>query len=101
MWKNGKFALTEKIFREIYSLVTSLVRTLLSRYFCQESVKVPLRFYVKSNLANFGSRKTVILTFLVTQYFELLRIINNFKCGILLKDKIQSLLKALAKGSKL
>ena len=31
VWKNEKFSLTEKIFRENNSLATSLVKTLLSR----------------------------------------------------------------------
>ena len=40
VWKNEKFALTEKIFREIDSLVTSFVNALLSRNFCSKSVRV-------------------------------------------------------------
>ena len=39
MWKNEKFTLTEKIFREVKSLVTSLVNTLLSHNFQQKSVR--------------------------------------------------------------
>ena len=39
VWKNEKFSLAEKIFREIDSLVTSLVKPLLSRNFCQKSVR--------------------------------------------------------------
>ena len=39
MWKNEKFALTEKLFRQINSLVISLVKMLLSRNFCQRSVR--------------------------------------------------------------
>ena len=35
VWKNEKFGLTEKIFRQINSLVFSVVKTLLSRDFCQ------------------------------------------------------------------
>ena len=65
MWKNEKFTLTEKLFREIKSSVL----TLLSRIFCHKSLRmnirdfynVPntvwnlgiflqLRFYVKSSL---------------------------------------------------
>ena len=39
VWKNEKFSLTEKIFRENNSLATSLVKTLLSRIFFQKSVR--------------------------------------------------------------
>ena len=35
VWKNEKFAVAEKKFRQINSLVTSLVNTLFSRNFCQ------------------------------------------------------------------
>ena len=43
VWKNEKFSLTEKIFRQINSLVTSLVKSLLSRNFCQKSVRENFR----------------------------------------------------------
>ena len=43
VWKNEKFSLTEKKFREINSLVFSLVKTLLSRKFCQKSVRESFR----------------------------------------------------------
>ena len=43
VWKYMKFSLTEIFFREISSLVTSLVKTLLSRNFCQKSVRVNFR----------------------------------------------------------
>ena len=36
VWKNAKFSLTKRIFREINSLVTSLVKPLISRNFCQK-----------------------------------------------------------------
>ena len=39
LWKFQEFSLTEKIFREINSLVTSLVKTLVSRNFCQKRVR--------------------------------------------------------------
>ena len=41
MWKNENFTLTEKIFREI----NTLVKMLLSRIFCQKSVRVNFRHY--------------------------------------------------------
>ena len=53
MWKNKKFTLTEKIFREINSLVTCLVKPLLSRNFCQKSVR--------ENFPNFHSVVCVLL----------------------------------------
>ena len=40
VWKNEKFTLTEKIFRQINYLVILLVKTLFSRNFCQKSVRV-------------------------------------------------------------
>ena len=43
MWKFQKFSLTEKIFREINSLVTYLVKPLVSRNFCQKSVRENFR----------------------------------------------------------
>ena len=43
MWKNEKFALTEKIFRQINSLMISLVKMLLSWNFCQRSVRENIR----------------------------------------------------------
>ena len=43
VWKNEKFTLTEKIFREIDSLVTSFVNMLLSRNFCSKTVRVNSR----------------------------------------------------------
>ena len=39
MWKNEKFSLTEKIFRQINSLVTYLVKPLFSRNFWQKCVR--------------------------------------------------------------
>ena len=38
VWKNEQFTVAQKIFRQIISLVFSLVKTLLSRNFCQRSV---------------------------------------------------------------
>ena len=40
LWKNEKFTLTEIFFRQINSLVIYLVNALLSRNFCQKSVRV-------------------------------------------------------------
>ena len=49
VWKLLKFTVIEKISCEIKSLVTSLVKTLLSRIFCQKSVTVNFRnFYTVS-----------------------------------------------------
>ena len=38
VWKNEKFSLTKKIFRQSNALVISLIKTLLSRNFCQKCV---------------------------------------------------------------
>ena len=73
--KEEKFTLTQKIFRQINSLVISLVKTLLSRNFCQKCVRENFRNFhsvsaqcsqnfqnrnlrVKNYFSNFG-----ILTF--------------------------------------
>ena len=51
VWKNDTFTFTEKISREIYFLVTSSVKRLLSRT-CQKSVlRVNFLFFVKSIFA--------------------------------------------------
>ena len=39
LWKNEKFSLTKNFFRQINSLVTYLVKPLLSRNFCQKCVR--------------------------------------------------------------
>ena len=46
MWKNEKFYLTKKIFRQINSLVTYLVKPLLSRNFCQKCVRENVRNFL-------------------------------------------------------
>ena len=43
LWKNEKFALTKTVFRQINSLVICLVNAMLSRNFCQNSVRVNSR----------------------------------------------------------
>ena len=40
VWKNEKFGLTEKIFRQIDSLVMFFLKALLSRNFCQKCVRL-------------------------------------------------------------
>ena len=44
LWKNKKFSLTEKKFRQINHLVISLVKPLLSRNVCEKSVREFLHF---------------------------------------------------------
>ena len=39
VWKNEKFTLTEKKFRQINCLVISLVKPMLSRNFCEKCVR--------------------------------------------------------------
>ena len=43
LWKNEKFTLTKIFFRQINSLVIYLVNALVSRNFCQKSVRVNFR----------------------------------------------------------
>jgi len=53
MWKNEKFSHTEKIFREIKSLVTFFCETAASRNFCQKSVRHTLEiteFYCHAHM---------------------------------------------------
>ena len=40
VWKNEKFSITKTFFRQSNSLVISLVKTLLSRNFCQKCVRL-------------------------------------------------------------
>ena len=65
VWKNKKFSLNEKIFREISYLVTSLVKPLFSRNFCQKSVR--------ENFRNFHTVSVEMYNFSATQ---ILREIN-------------------------
>ena len=51
LWKNQKFTLTKKIFRQINYLVISIVNTLVSRNFCQNRVRV--------NFHNFHTVRTI------------------------------------------
>ena len=67
VWKNEKFTVTHKKFRQINSLVFSLVKTLLSRNFCQRSVTV--------NFRNFH-------TVAVTHFWQKIRESNGFTKGI-------------------
>ena len=56
VWKNTQFSLTKNFFREISSLVNSLVKTLLSRNICQKCVRVNFRiFHRVSQICNFSS----------------------------------------------
>ena len=45
LWKNEKFTLTQKIFRQINYSVILLVKPLFSRNVCQKSVTVKFRFF--------------------------------------------------------
>ena len=40
VWKNEEFSLTKEIFRQIKSLIISLVKPLFSRNFCQKCVRL-------------------------------------------------------------
>ena len=67
--KNHKFSLTKKIFREIDYLVTSLVKTLLSRNFCQISAVCTVRKNEKFSLTKKIFRE---INSLVTSFVNLL-----------------------------
>ena len=60
VWKNAKLSLTKKLFREINSLVTSLVKTVLPRNFSQKCVRENFRNFLTehqiTNLVNFLSK---------------------------------------------
>ena len=60
MWKNEKFGLTEKIFRQINSLVICLVKPLLSRNFCRKSVR--LKFHNFHTVVRHSVEKQEILS---------------------------------------
>ena len=69
VWKIEKFSLTEKIFHEISSLVTSLVKPLLSRNFWQKSVR-----------ENFNNFNTVDITVWLKIFTEFKFRENNWFC---------------------
>ena len=54
VWKNEKFTLTQKFFRQINYLVILLVKSLFSRNFCEKRVRV--------NFRNFHTVHTVEFT---------------------------------------
>ena len=60
VWKNEKFGLTEKIFRQINSLVICLVKPLLSRNFCRKSVR--LKFHNFHTVVRHSVEKQEILS---------------------------------------
>ena len=60
VWKNQKFSLTKNFFREINYLVTSLVKMMFSRNFCQKSVK--------ENFRNFHSTLCTLWKFTLTHF---------------------------------
>ena len=58
VWKNEKFTLIEKIFREINFLLIILEKTLLSRNFCQKSVVVDFHnFYTVFNVLEKATKR--------------------------------------------
>ena len=61
-----KFSLIEKIFREINYLVISLVKTLLSRNFCQKGVK--------DNFRNFHTAQKFPHCVLLSEISDILRV---------------------------
>ena len=69
MWKNEQFAVTQEKLRQINSLVFSLVKTSISRNFCQRSVTVDFRnFHTMKNVHlffswNWSSSSWIIATF--------------------------------------
>ena len=87
VWKNEKFSLTKKIFRQINSLVISLVKLLLSQNFCQKCVRVNFRNFhtVYSTLWKF-------LNFTATVFSQKFRQINvllkNFTIRLIWRKKI-------------
>ena len=77
MWKNEKFTLIEKIFREIKSLETSLANTLLSRKFGQ-----------KSAIVNFRNFNTVFWLYSAPNYWKYGKFCRILPHKILLSDKL-------------
>ena len=68
LWKNEKFTLTEIFFRQINSLVIYLVNALLSRNFCQKSVRV--------NFCNYNTVVAEMMEFYSHDFWQKLREIN-------------------------
>jgi len=70
VWKNEKFTLTEIKFRQINYLVNSLVKPLLSRNFCQKSVRENFRYF-----------HTVFTKLWQLKHFSLNQILREIKFG--------------------
>ena len=75
LWKNQKFTLTEKIFRQINYLVISLANALVSRNFCQKCVR--------DNFCNFHTVLSTILKneklSLIEKIFRQIKSLNIIK----------------------
>ena len=76
VWKNKKFTLKDIIFREINSLVTSNVKTLLSRNFCHKSMRVSFQ-----NLCTvYCVSKTLKKSLKIVQYVDSKQLFFRNKC---------------------
>ena len=112
VWKNEKFTLTKIIFRQINSLVIYLVNALVSRNFCQKSVRVNFRnfhsvmptdhsveiswFFITQILreiisGNSRSAKPAILTHLEALNFSFCDFLHFLKAKIYQINHFQSL----------
>ena len=94
VWKNQEFSLTLRIFRQIISLVISLVKTFLSRNFFQKCVRVNFRNYhsvrlpPKAVLGGFFSQVVlplvvsigVVTLFFLFQGFKTVMTLRNYHC---------------------
>jgi len=67
VWKNEKFTLIKKNFRQINSLVISLVKPLLSRNFCQKCVRVNFRNFHTVCVSQCGNYRK--LTYILSHFF--------------------------------
>ena len=73
LWKNQKLTLTEFFFRLINYLVISLVNTLVSRNFCQNTVRVNFSNFHTAhcgNYRNFLSPKPISSNQLFSDFFS-------------------------------
>ena len=80
MWKNKKFSLTEKIFREINYSLTPLVKTLVSRNFSQKCVRENSRnFHTVGNKSGLYVEKIRFFSFdKILREFDLVYVFSKY-----------------------
>ena len=86
LWKNQKLTLTEFFFRLINYLVISLVNTLVSRNFCQNTVRVNFSNFHTAHCGN--SAKTLSRRHFFVKPFSKILLMHNYVNDVLLISKV-------------